>query len=69
MKKTVDVMNVSVLPSAVVNAVFWHGNFRAVEYGGFVHVVPDVDVVGCSGEFVQGVKAGIVLADRRVKKV
>lgn len=62
-------MNVPVLPTAVVNAVFRHGNFRAVEHGRLVHVVPYVDVVGCPGEFVQGVQAGIVLAHRRVKKV
>ena len=44
---TVDVVHVSVLHISVVQAVLVHSHLRAIENRGFVHVVPNVHVVGC----------------------
>ena len=46
----VDVVDVAMFPIAVVEIVLWHGCFRAVEDGGFVHVVPDEGIRSCTRE-------------------
>ena len=43
---SVDVVHVSVFPTSVMDIVPWHRDFRAVEDGGFVHVVPDEEEFG-----------------------
>ena len=42
---SVDVVNISVLPSAVMDDVPWHADFRTVEDGRLVHVVPDKQIL------------------------
>lgn len=69
MEESISVMHVSVLPAAVMYAVLGHGNFRSIEYGGFVHVIPKVNVVSSSGEFVNGIKTSIVLSDCWIEEV
>ena len=44
---TVDVVHISVLHIPVVQAILVHSHLRPIENGGFVHVVPNVHVVGC----------------------
>lgn len=43
---SVDIVDVPVLPSPMMDIVPRHRNLRAVKYGRFVHVVPDVEELG-----------------------
>ena len=42
---SIEVVNISVFPIAVVKVVFWHGGFRTVEDRRLVHVVPDKEIL------------------------
>ncbi len=47
-REAIQVVNVAVLPVVMVKIVFRHRSFRAVEDGGFVHIVPDECVGSCA---------------------
>ena len=66
---SVQVVNVAVLPSSVVDDVLGHGDLGAVEHAWLVHVVPSVDVQGRSLVVVEHVLLGEVFASFRVEKV
>ena len=48
--EAVEVVNVAVFPISVVEVVFWHCCFWAVEHGGLVHIVPEKRIGSCAGE-------------------
>jgi hypothetical protein len=39
-------MDIAMLPTTMVNVVFRHSDFRPIENGRLIHVVPDVDRLG-----------------------
>lgn len=49
----VKVMEVTMLPVVKVEVILWHGNLRAIEDGGLVHIVPDEHIVARALELVK----------------
>lgn len=65
--ETIDIVELSVLDISIVNTVFGHGHFWAVENRWFVHIIPDVDI--CVGALESTVLRGIILSYFWVQKI
>lgn len=46
---SIDVVDVTMFPPAMVNIVFWHGNFRSIEYGGLSDSIKERALVKKAG--------------------
>lgn len=67
--ETVHVVQVSVFPAAVMEAIFGHSDFWTVEYRGFVHIVPYHYVVVHVIVFQLGIKTFVIVENGGIEKV
>src|SRR5690606_18796201 len=50
---SIKVVHITVLPSSMVKVVFRHSSLWPVKHRWLIHIIPDMDVVGSSLEFVE----------------
>jgi len=41
---TIDIVYISMFPATVMHTILVHRYFRSVEHGGFVHIIPRVQI-------------------------